>query len=83
MPVSFWLVCGPSWPAMRGVQYCHLPEKEKARLKVLKTDKDGACTAGGTHYADAGEVQTKSRITNSNNGEANFENLPLNTTCNR
>ena len=56
--------------------------QEKARLKVLKTDKDGAPLEGCTFqitYTDAGEVQTKSKDTDSN-GEANFENLPLNTT---
>lgn len=56
--------------------------QEKAKLKVLKTDKDGAPLEGCTFqitYTDAGAVQTKSKDTDSN-GEADFENLPLNTT---
>ena len=58
------------------------PLEDKVSLKVMKTDKDGAPLDGCTFqitYTDAGAVQTKSKDTDSN-GEADFENLPLNTT---
>ena len=56
--------------------------EEKVKLKVLKTDKDGAALEGCTFqitYTNAGKSQTAQKTTDSN-GEANFENLPLNTT---
>ena len=58
------------------------PTADKTNLKVLKTDKDGAPLEGCTFqitYTNAGKSQTAQKTTDSN-GEANFENLPLNTT---
>lgn len=54
--------------------------QDKAKLKILKTDKDGAPLAGCTFqiiYEDNGQ-KTAEKTTDSN-GEVIFEQLPLNT----
>lgn len=56
--------------------------KDKVKLKVMKTDKDGAPLDGCTFqitYTDAGKAQNKTATTDSN-GEAIFTELPTNTT---
>lgn len=56
--------------------------KDKVKLKVMKTDKDGAPLDGCTFqitYTDAGKAQNKTATTDSN-GEAIFTKLPTNTT---
>ena len=56
--------------------------KDKVKLKVMKTDKDGAPLDGCTFqitYTDAGKAQNKTETTDSN-GEAIFTELPTNTT---
>lgn len=57
-----------------------VPE-DKVKLKVMKTDKDGAPLEGCTFqitYTDAGKAQNKTATTDSN-GEAIFTELPTNT----
>ena len=78
---SFWLSQRSSW-ASNKLAFSSSTSEEKVKLKVLKTDKDGAALEGCTFqitYTNAGKSQTAQKTTDSN-GEANFENLPLNTT---
>ena len=57
------------------------PTNDKAKLRILKTDKNGAPLAGCTFqitYQAAGQQQTKEATTDGN-GEVLFINLPINT----
>lgn len=56
--------------------------KDRVKLKVMKTDKDGAPLEGCTfqiNYTESGKTHTDSQTTDSN-GEAEFIDLPSNTT---
>ena len=56
--------------------------KDRVKLKVMKTDKDGAPLKGCTfqiNYTESGKTHTDSQTTDSN-GEAEFIDLPSNTT---
>ena len=58
-----------------------LPTEERVSLKVLKTDASGAPLEGCTFqisYQEAGQQQSREKTTDSN-GEAVFDELPLNT----